>query len=220
MEAVVSSNNNAGDDDGDEVSCGGAVIWTRFLIFYRWPILLPDSSARTFWELMGLVFIIIELIALPYRQVFQVEATGVFAKLEDVIVWFFLTDIVLNLCTAYYNQGLLITDPEKIIRNYMQGWFLIDVMSSFPYSWAFPDSGSSGMRILRILRFSRFFKVLRLLKIAKLKELFAKLEESSSALFIASFMIRMTRVLLCLILLAHFSACTWYWIAIFTGCRD
>lgn len=70
------------------------------------------------------------------------------------------------------------------------------------------------MRILRILRFSRFFKVLRLLKIAKLKELFAKLEESSSSLFIASFTIRMTRVLLVLALLAHFSACTWYFIAI------
>jgi hypothetical protein len=214
MEAVVSSTNTAADEDGEEVSCGGAVIWTRFLIFYRWPILLPDSSARTFWELLGLVFIVIELIALPYRQVFQVQAAGVFATMEDVIVYFFLTDVMLNLCTAYYNQGHLISDPEKIIRNYMKGWFLIDVLASFPYSWAFPDTGSDGMRILRILRFSRFFKVLRLLKVAKLKELFAKLEESSSSLFIASFMIRMTRVLLVLVLLAHFSACTWYFIAI------
>jgi hyperpolarization activated cyclic nucleotide-gated potassium channel 2 len=45
----------------------------------------------------------------------------------------FLTDILMNFTTAYYENGTQVFDRKKIVMNYMRMWFWIDVVSTFPY---------------------------------------------------------------------------------------
>ena len=42
--------------------------------------------------------------------------------------------------TGYYKRGHVIMKRGPIIRRYLRTWFLIDLISSFPYSWIFHDS--------------------------------------------------------------------------------
>merc|ERR1719265_906723 len=124
---------------------------------------------------------------------------------------YFLTDIVKNFNLAYYQQGLFVTQPWRIIKNYIKGWFIIDLVASIPFQYVFPSSKSaSGTRMLRMVRLARFLKILRLLKVAKVKKLLRRLEETTDTFFLASFMLRMSKVILWLVLLSHFSACAWY----------
>jgi hypothetical protein len=46
---------------------------------------------------------------------------------------FFFTDILLNFTTAYYENGIQVTDRKKIILKYLSFWFWIDLVSTFPY---------------------------------------------------------------------------------------
>lgn len=197
--------------------CCGLLVLVRWGCLPGWPVLLPESGLRTLWEIFGLFFIIMELLCLPYRLVFQVPAEGAFALLEDMGIFYFLIDVSLNIFTGYTKDGLLITHPGNAMRHYFKGWFWIDLVASFPYPWVF-SSGSGGgdaqsARILRILRFGKFLRVLRLLKIAKLRKLYARLEDSFDSVFLFIFALRMSRVLLWLVLLSHFSACAWYLVA-------
>lgn len=197
--------------------CCGLLVLVHWGCIPCWPVLLPEAGLRTCWELGGLFFIILELLTLPYRLVFQVPAAGVFALLEDVGILYFLIDIVLNIFTGYNKDGLLITKPGQAMKHYFKGWFWMELIASFPYPWVLPKGGgsgnASGAKVLRILRFGKFLRVLRLLKVAKLRKLYARLEDSFDSLFLAMFALRMSRVLLWLVLLSHFSACAWYLVA-------
>ena len=53
----------------------------------------------------------------------------------DLLVDFcFLSDIVVNFLTAYESSnGLLISDKTLIAKNYLRGWFLLDLFTSIPF---------------------------------------------------------------------------------------
>ena len=45
-----------------------------------------------------------------------------------------MLDIILNFNTAYEdNQGLIVVSHKKIIKNYLQTWFLTDFISNIPF---------------------------------------------------------------------------------------
>merc|ERR1719191_1534558 len=135
-----------------------------------WPVFLPDSKAHTAWEIFGLLLIIYELITLPYKLVFEVTGGPALQKFDYVSMSFFLTDIVKNFNLCYYEQGLLVTQPSRIIKTYCKGWFLIDTVASVPWQLIFGGgSSANGTRMLRIVRLARFLKLLRLVKVAKVK---------------------------------------------------
>lgn len=54
--------------------------------------------------------------------------------LNIVIDIFFAIDIVVMFLTAFYNDDFHIIDDTKIIaRNYLFGWFLLDVLAITPF---------------------------------------------------------------------------------------
>ena len=50
---------------------------------------------------------------------------------------FFALDILLNFNTSYYNEGLIVTDRLKITFRYLKFWFWVDLVSTFPFEYAF-----------------------------------------------------------------------------------
>ena len=75
--------------------------------------------------------------AVPYLLAFgedidptkKLDGFQVFDLLLDVI---FCVDIILSFCTAYSANGIYVTDLRQISRNYLTGWFWIDVPGSIP----------------------------------------------------------------------------------------
>ena len=73
----------------------------------------------------------------------------------------FLFDILLGFRTTYFDaQGMEVRDPKQISKNYLQGMFMVDFLSSIPYRYAqqiVPVIGYfSALKILKITRISRF----------------------------------------------------------------
>ena len=86
-----------------------------------------------------------------------------------------------------------------IAKNYLSGWFWIDLLSSFPFDYfemwmkaAYPhlaasliagaggDEGTDHSASLKLLRALRMFRLLRLLKLLKLQQYIDTLEDKLS----------------------------------------
>jgi len=58
-----------------------------------WGVIYPDSHFRGFWDICGLVFILIQAISLPFRLAFVDSAVPSWAIFEVIMDLFFMTDI-------------------------------------------------------------------------------------------------------------------------------
>lgn len=59
----------------------------------------------------------------------------------DVI---FIADILINFRTTYVHSGEVVSDPQKIARNYIRGWFLLDTCAAIPFDLVVFGSGGSS----------------------------------------------------------------------------
>jgi hypothetical protein len=67
--------------------------------------------------------------------------------------FFFIADIMLNARTTYYTkEGEQIFDDKKILKNYLNGMFVVDLISSIPIELMFPGSLYRIINILKLLR--------------------------------------------------------------------
>jgi hyperpolarization activated cyclic nucleotide-gated potassium channel 2 len=83
------------------------------------------------------MFIIIyQMIIIPFQMSFDDGTNPAFNKfngLDDDIDYIFLTDIFLNFSTAIYLKGVPCFRRTVIAKKYLQFWFWMDLLSSFPY---------------------------------------------------------------------------------------
>ena len=194
-------------------------------------ILAPTAPIKMKWDIVMLFLILYNVIMIPVRICFEVEAPP--GSLE---FWFetffdmlFLVDIVLNFNSAYIDdEGILETNRSRIAINYMKGWFLIDCPSSLPtepvmelIGLAIPSLGIGGTadeviscaaaggddtalmmpKLLRFLRMARFMKLIRLLKAAKI---FKVMEEE---LDINMSVLKLFKLVFIVVFLGHLIAC-------------
>ena len=77
--------------------------------------------------------------------------------------------IILNFFHSYLdkNTGEIITNPKKIAKKYLKGWFFIDFISSFPFELIW--DGSPFLRLLRIIRINKIFKFISFVERVSLK---------------------------------------------------
>ena len=80
--------------------------------------------------------------------------------------------MILIFFSAYVDENLKLVDDRVVIfKDYMSGWFLIDLISSLPFSVI--DSGSGRaedikqLKIVKLYKLVKLVKLLRILKILK-----------------------------------------------------
>ena len=142
---------------------------------------------------------------------FDVRQTHADVMLDTVSNCIFLTDIVLNFCTTFKEEGVWVRSRGAVAYSYATGWFPMDLLSSFPVDWVMGLVGGGSLggfnKLLRILRITKLFRLLRLLKL--FPKLFAIVETSvtidpSGLRFMRSFVI--------LLMTWHLMGCA-YWCA-------
>lgn len=180
----------------------------------------PDSKFRVVWDSYCLLMIFHELLLVPLRLAFEIDDNVVFDTLDYIINICFMADIILNFNTGYYYKGLLIMDRKKIIKNYVSAWFWIDIISTFPYDWVYSeddsDTGFQGRAIsfAKLFRFLRFIRLLRLMRVIKLQKIFRKLESYIDMSTLMVSIIAFLKLCLIILLIAHWIACIWHFVAI------
>ena len=101
----------------------------------RWIPIYPDNTFKSAWDFIGIIFIIYQAVLIPYRFCFKARAYGLLRTIEFFMDVFFMVDIVLSFITGYYKKGNVIMKRGPIIKHYLRTWFLLDLVSTFPYSW-------------------------------------------------------------------------------------
>ena len=90
---------------------------------------------------------------------------GVNATMDPIDWWVDLSywvDIALNFVTGYDEDGRghrYVMRPSKSAARYLRSWFLIDLVSTFPYAH-FDATKDSLLSLLRLLRGTRFLRVM------------------------------------------------------------
>lgn len=95
-------------------------------------IMYPDSNFRGLIDSLSFLLLLAISVYIPFIISFNVDTTGPFDYFELFIDLWFLTEVIANFFTGYYEKGLLIMNRKKIVMNYIKGWFLIDLLSSAP----------------------------------------------------------------------------------------
>jgi hypothetical protein len=189
----------------------------------KW-ILLPESILLNIWE--SIIFV-----CLLYIMLIDTYIIGFIENTSDLIITFsvfidfiFVMDFIFNFFRAYYDiNEELVTNRKKIIMNYLNNGFVVDLITSIPFSSILnfidsEDNNNANYNLLRIAKVTRLSKLSRVLKFTKLAKAFQGdksylrikfLEElnisSNVRLFAKSFVY--------FLLFNHLSTCIWVFIS-------
>ena len=88
---------------------------------------------------------------------------------DNIILFLNAIYIVLNFFHSYLDEktGEIIIDSKKIAIHYLNGWFTIDLISSFPFEFIWDKSNI--LRLLRIIRINKIFKFISFVERVSLK---------------------------------------------------
>ena len=78
----------------------------------------------------------------------------------------FLIEIMINFNLATYDENMdVIEDRYQIAKNYLSGWFTIDLISIIPFDLLV--SSGEGTRLVRMSRLGRIYRILKLIKLIR-----------------------------------------------------
>ncbi|KDO25588.1 hypothetical protein SPRG_08887 [Saprolegnia parasitica CBS 223.65] len=210
---VLPTNQDASDDGGPSLDEGCDV---GFKDSERW-ILYPSHRFRVVWDAVNLVLLAYVCTVVPYVSSFysvadyQVSQWVIADNITDML---YALDIIIVFRSAYIDSktGDVVSSPRKIACMYVRGWFGFDLFATFPWDtvvralWAAETHATQLPRLLRVLRLTRIAKVLRVLKVQRFVEF------CEDKLNINRNYIVVSKLLLCILFVAHFTACGFYFI--------
>lgn len=171
-----------------------------------------------FWGLCMVTVIIYQVVTVPFYLAFDSSDTLVTLSIDFVCTVLYILDVFVTANTAFYKRGMLITDRKEIFRRYAHTWLVVDVFSSFPYSWVLEGpmstSSNSNLRtpaLLKVVKISRLLRTFRLVRITKVRMYLSTLEQKVSS----KISILLTIIYLCVVMtaVAHWAACGFYYMS-------
>jgi hypothetical protein len=73
---------------------------------------------------------------IPFIFAFEIDTSRSGLKYLDFLIdcWF-LSEILFNFLTGFYEKGALVMNRKTIFFKYLKSWFLLDAISSLPFSF-------------------------------------------------------------------------------------
>ena len=146
---------------------------TRYLVEYKevkW-VLYPDDYFLEYWNMLIILLLLYTATVIPYRMTLQSPDSLSFIIFDTFVDGLYFMDTVFNCFLAYFDsEGSLITSNKKIFKNYLTGWMILDLASSFPAQVIFqtPNNYSKFIRVGRLPRLYRLIKIAKLIRIFKI----------------------------------------------------
>ena len=126
------------------------------------------------WDLVTLLLLLFTAIVTPVEVAFmETVLWSVLFLINRSVDCLFIFDIFLNFFVAIVDpeDGQLVFHHPTIVKEYLRGWFWIDVISVMPFdlvSLVFASDGVGKLKILRVLRLLRLMKLLRILRAGRI----------------------------------------------------
>ena len=180
----------------------------------------PFSSFRQNWDTCCMLLIAYTIVLLPVRFAFYWNSTNEtwdWYKIFDTIIdFFFCTDVVLNFFTGYIDARLdtIILKRDKIMKHYLKGTFLLDVLASFPYELV------QGFFVLNLTGVLRLWRLTRLMRLLRLQRMFRYSKRMAFFEKVPMYIKRMGNMFCLVFVFAHWNACFQYFVAEITNFPD
>jgi len=182
-------------------------------ICLRPSVIDPFVSSKLFvWDVFMAVLLLVTCAATPFEAAFLEPKLGLMFVLHHVADIAFLVDMGLQCCISVPDPvcpTIMIRSSGRIIRNYLTGWFWVDLVSLLPadvallYMDMHPETGAHHSTLVSVLRAARLVRLLRLTRGARLIERYhTSFGFSYGTMSLAKFF---GMVVLC----CHFMACIW-----------
>ena len=184
-------------------------------------IIYPDNIYKHIWDIIMGIFLIYTSLITPYRISFLNEESNIAIKLQlfdNIIDLIFFFDIILNFFTAYYTYDERIEKRlNKIIKHYLKGWFILDLISIIPINLLneiiIDESTSSIWNNSKIPKIYHLTRLLRLVKIFSKKNHISKITRNVLDKFHINIHIeRLIYYLVGLFMFIHLSSCLFFFI--------
>jgi hypothetical protein len=140
----------------------------------------PHGRFRLKMDIMLVLLLSMSAAVVPYSISFDVGgiAYKVFNIVSDSFFW---VDLVFNFFTGVEQNGMVIHDKKVIIRRYLCGWFLLDLLSVFPIEVVFHDLGEVG-KLAQLAKLVRLLRILRIMRIINRLEYALLVRDATSQL--------------------------------------
>ncbi|KAL4499229.1 hypothetical protein ABPG72_006815 [Tetrahymena utriculariae] len=159
------------------------------------PIILPFNKISLFWDFITISFIFINSFLIPFEIAFN-NCEGVYPLITQTTQLIFLLNFLVQLKTAYYENGVLQKNRSKIFLNFLQNHLLID-SAAYMSLWA--DSiGIAQLKILFLIKYFSFYEIIE------------KLAESFKFSYKYNYIVDLLTLFVEITLLCHLFACAWF----------
>ena len=130
-------------------------------------IILHYSPFKAVWDWIVLLLVLYTAVFTPYMAAFLLNEEEKKASrnespdsrelnaetnnadplvLIDLIVdIMFIADILINFRTTFVHNGEVVSDPQKIAKKYVKGWFFIDAVAAIPFDLLLFGTGTSDV---------------------------------------------------------------------------
>ncbi|CAD7924032.1 unnamed protein product [Amoebophrya sp. A120] len=209
------------------------------------PIFHPDCTTRTIWQVLMVFPLMYMGTVVPYRLAFidfriyplsEQEAQFKVPIIEDGNGWeitdtlldiFFWADLFFNFFVAYFDLGgRLHSHPHSIWKNYLGGWFTLDLLACLPAAfWSSLVSVSADSNANKITRLPQLYRIGRLARLSKIgkasqvmRTFLQRLNQNSIMFYISSTLgksrlANVSKFLIVLLFVSHIFGCFWYLLA-------
>lgn len=174
----------------------------------------PDSRFMMYWNLVGLVCVIYQGLAIPFQFAFNVAPVflGTFWFLASATDVYFLVDVPMTALTGFKDlSGTVVRDVRRTVKRYCKGWLMLDMLASIPWEWIPKDGGNlrftKGFQIAKV---TRVMKCMRLLRLLREEFIPPKLQIAIESNPSFAFCFGIGNVLLLIFTVTHIFACVWY----------
>ena len=123
-------------------------------------IISSENKFKSFFDVWVLVLVGYSCITSMYYVAFNKPTNKLQLLWDDIVEYHFYVDIILSFFCEFKNPdtNLIERGFKKIAINYLQGWFVIDFVSIFPFYWFIPSG--SLTKLFRIFRIPRLIKLI------------------------------------------------------------
>lgn len=186
----------------------------------RWTngtcVIMHNSKFRSWWDMLIILCLIYIAILVPPTMAFLADqhTVPVFGYIDVFQDCVFLVDILINCLTSFPNSdGHNVTSNWAILVHYLSTWFVLDAISSVPFSF-FPADAATETKFTRIVRVLKLLKMIRMTKIARMiPKLQERFQIRNSTLDMIKFLVSITMA-------AHWLGCFYFIVSRLEGFEE
>jgi CRP-like cAMP-binding protein len=179
----------------------------------------PNSLFKNIWNSVLSVLLIYTLVVMPLSICFfESNSEDAWFVVDITIDFLFFLDILVNFNSAYYDtNGILISNRKTITLKYLKSWFLIDIISSIPFSLISDNKNNAGtlLRVSKLPRLAKLLKLSSLVKLLRIHNSNGMFSRITDKFNIRTSTVRVLKTFLSVLIASHIMACLWYYSAKF-----